>query len=324
MRKRTAAFTMFGFSIGCIILNVITFQIKNADDLVICSAVCISFVLLPLFFYIIETPMYLLRKGQYEKLDKVITKIAKRNKNIDKSEEYLTLREELFKEKLENKRTSNISNKSKTIKKEGVKESDSLLKWLKNDKRNIFYQISLAFLIINNYSVYYGLTSSIQDLGINNIQLNGIILAVTLMTGYLFTMQRGPTLLRVKWAKITLYVKIFATGLLTFLSLWKYKENKYNLLVESIVSTLGLGMITAIQSYVIYSLNAELVPTEVRGKSIALTLLIGNLSGTFTPYLGNLSKSYGIHVMVGCSVSSFFALPFVYGLRETLKDKKLN
>lgn len=272
--------------------------------------------------------MYLLRKKNYRKLRKNLEKIAKRNKTkIDQDSEYSSLRQTIMESPSTNTEFIPSNNPSitqknsltKKPKKEKIeKKKLGLFQWLIADKKNAYYQFSLAMQIISNYSVYYGLTQSIQDLGLRNIQFNGIILALTLMAGYLFTAKQGPKLPRVKWAKISIFVKIFAAFLLAGLSLWKYSENRYSLIAESFVSTFGLGTITGIQSYVIYSMNAELVPTEIRGKSIALTLLIGNLSGTLTPYLANMSMKLGLHVMVGCSLSSFIALPFVYGVEETI------
>ncbi len=68
----------------------------------------------------------------------------------------------------------------------------------------------------------------------------------------------------------------------------------------------------------LYFQNAESFPSEIKGKAVAVILLFGKLTGGFAPAIEDYTKKLGVHVLCGCSIIAFLAIPMVSKLKETL------
>lgn len=309
---------LVSYSVGCICLNFLSFYFTDADSLMICISGIITVAVLPNFFLLKESPKFLYEKGKVTELVNTLNSIAEKNqtklapnyfKKILKIE-HVDLKSKH--EAIELVRSSEI--KDKTIE----KLSEPALKRLFLDKKISLTLVALCVQSATIFMIYYGLTSSIQDLGMKSIQLNGILMGCTQLIGYLFMAYYGPKLQRVRAAKLCLALEIFGAFVLFCLSFCKQTDQV--MLLQSLVSTLWMTTIVSAHMGILYLQNAESFPTELRGLAIAFILLFGKMSGAAAPFIEEYTKSIGMHVLVGCSFCALVAYPLVATLDETLDD----
>ena len=181
--------------------------------------------------------------------------------------------------------------------------------------------LALCFQSATVFTIYYGLTSSIGDLGLPSIQLNGILMGCTQMIGYLGVSIYGPQLPRIKTSRLLLSTEIAGACLLLYTSYCK--QSPFCLILQSVVSTLWMTTAVSAHMAILYTQIAENFPTEIRGLACAVVLLFGKLSGATAPFIEEYTKNIGVHVMVGCTAMALVALPMTGLLGETLGNKKM-
>ena len=309
-------FCLVSYSVGCISLNLLSFYFTTADSLMKAIAVIITIAVLPTFFFLQESPMFLYKTGQVSRLVTTLNKIAKRN-NAKLPKNYFENQLRLETQGLDK---DIVLERDISVNMDNPPQSP--LHKLFFDREISMTLVALCVQSATIFMIYYGLTSSIGDLGLKSIQLNGILLGFTQLLGYLFMAYYGPTLKRVKAAKACLVIEIL--GALVLLGLSKCKQTDQILVIQSFVSTLWMTTTVSAHMSVLYMQNAESFPTEVRGLAIAFILLFGKMSGATAPFIEEYTKSLGVHVLVGCSCTAFLALPLVMTLKETLGTKKVN
>ena len=380
--------TMTSFAFSCILLELLSFLITDADHLVYFATGVMIVCLLPIFYLVFESPMYLYKHGRVMEMITTLQSISKRNSKAlpnEYFEEKLSLpagidpklkknkiilrknpaihrrefedyepeegvddglegfdgyqdasfvsaasvepeieeiAEEKTKEELDEESSQNSSRRaSRALTYSDDKKETSFLAYLRSDRQNI---VNLAALLINSaaaFVLYYGLASSVQDLGLPIIQLNGILMSLTSLAGYMYVAYRGPKLLRVRVVKICSFLEILCA--LTLASFSLLPSSNTLLLIESGIAAFFLPMVNATHLSITYIQISELTPTRFRGFVVALVLLFGKFFGSVTPFVEGFLTSLGLHVVVGCSYFSFLALPMCFCMTETLGRKKM-
>lgn len=167
------------------------------------------------------------------------------------------------------------------------------------------------------YTLFYGMTTSVQDLGLKSIQLNGIFLGITQSLGFLSVLPFTHKMKRKEWSlKFQAMILISALFLIT-LSLCG--DSSVILFLQTIISTCLLASIMSASFPLIFLYISELFPTETRGLASALILFFGKMVGALAPFLSSYSQKMGLHILVGCCIPVVFSLPLTYiCLEETL------
>ena len=88
LRSQLVGWTMIAFSGGWVVIDLVSFKIQTADNLIKFTAISIALCMLPLFFLLVESPMFLYKRGQVLKLIKYLTKIAQKNKKTENNEDH--------------------------------------------------------------------------------------------------------------------------------------------------------------------------------------------------------------------------------------------
>ena len=172
------------------------------------------------------------------------------------------------------------------------------------------------------YLIFYGLSTSVQELGLESANSNGIFFGVTQTLGYLIVLPFTHSMPRRKWTII--FQALQLAGALALLALSKMPKTWLLELTETLLSTCVIAVINSSEFPFLFAYTSELFPTAVRGQANALVLLFGKAIGSLAPYLAGLSTSCGIHVLCGCGSLFFLSLPASFLLRETLLDSESN
>lgn len=168
------------------------------------------------------------------------------------------------------------------------------------------------------YSLFYGMTTSVQDLGLKSTQLNGIFLGLTQSLGFLSVLPITHKMKRREWTLKFQSIILLCTIILFLLSFF-FKNSKTALFLETIISTCFLSFITSASFPLLFLYISELFSPENRGLVSALVLFFGKIFGALAPVLSKISQKMGIHILVGCAVPVFFSLPLTFFfLEETL------
>lgn len=170
-----------------------------------------------------------------------------------------------------------------------------------------------------NYMLFYGMTISIQELGLKSLQINGILLGVTQSLGYLGVFPFTHKMRRKKWLLIFQFFVFLSILSLFFLSL--FEKSKVVLLLQTFFSTFFIASLTSAQFPLIFLYISELFPTNVRGVANAIILFFGKLVGTLTPFLIDFCEKRKIHILVGCGILVFLSFPCTFLLDETLEEE---
>ena len=310
---------MTGFAIGSITLNLISYLFTTADELIRVSTILVFLCMIPIFINVIEPPMFLFRKGRVTKMIKSLTTISKRNKSREGSEAYFKEKLQLQDVDLQAKRNAVEVEKDLKEKPPGVEIE--FFKYTFSNRQNLVNQLGLCANSAVCYMLYYGVAVGVQDLGLSSIQLNGMLSATTSLITFCITSVVSPKVKRVTSARFCCVGEIFFAGVLLVLSFVPTFNGIK--LVRSLFAAIIIPMISGFHVSMLYLMNAELLPSQIRGISIAFTLVFGKFMGSFSPALGELSKSLGVHVLVGCSSMALVALPLNFFVQETFGAKKM-
>ena len=176
------------------------------------------------------------------------------------------------------------------------------------------------------YLVFYSLQYCIQDLGLSNINQNGILFGITQCIGYLGILPFSHKIKRRMGLLVTNVVILIAGVLLFFLS--KVEKTQTIRLAQSLISTFLMGVFDSVGQMFLYAITSESYPTKIRGAANALILYASKLLGSSFPYFKTWSLERGLHVMVGSCALSLIAIPTIFFVEETLvradEKKKLN
>lgn len=163
------------------------------------------------------------------------------------------------------------------------------------------------------------MSTSVQELGLKNIQVNGILLGATQSLGYLLVFPFTHKMRRRKWSivfQVGLLISIVCLFAISFL-----KKTKFVLWTETFFSTFFISTITSALFPLLFLFTSELFPTKIRGLANALVLFFGKLVGTLTPFVVQYCEKKDIHILVGCGALVFISLPATYLLEETLVEE---
>ena len=160
--------------------------------------------------------------------------------------------------------------------------------------------IILSAVISAQLCVFYGISSSVQDLGFDSIQINGSITGITQGLGFIIVLPFLNKFSRKKSLLLIQLVILIESSLLLLLSLIpKRPATEY---LQALIGSVMISCtISALFSFS-YLANAEAFPPQIRGACVGLILLLGKAVGSTSPYLSYQSKSLGVHQLVGCSL----------------------
>lgn len=164
--------------------------------------------------------------------------------------------------------------------------------------------------------IFFGLSYSVQDLGLQSVNYNGIFFGITQAVGYLTMVPFVHKMPRKLWSIIFQSSTLVGVAILTVLSF--YDDSDFIRIMRLAVSTLILTVVNSAQFPIFFSSLAELFPSKLRGTSNAIILFLSKLAGSFSPYLSTIAKNNGFHIMCGCCLLSVIALPVTFFQTETL------
>ena len=178
IRSRMVGLCLVSYSFGCISLNLLSLVLTDADSLMAMLTILIVLAVLPNYFILLESPMYLYKSGYVVSTINTLREIASRN---NRSLEYKYFEKQLDIENYD----VDYQPEVRLIKVDTTNKD----KENKNSPKNGFYLLlepeigikllALCFQSATVFTIYYGLTSSIGELGLPSIQLNGILMGLT-------------------------------------------------------------------------------------------------------------------------------------------------
>lgn len=183
--------------------------------------------------------------------------------------------------------------------------------------------MNLAILIFQSggiFTFFYGLGYSVQNLGLANMNYNGIYLGVTQAIGPMLVTPFAHKMKRRKWSIILQCGSLSAVALLAILSK-NYEDTPLIRLIKSSLSAGVISVVISAQYPIVCSSMSEMFPSRLRGLSSALILFLSKVIAAFAPYFCSFAKNRGYHVMVGCSVITLVALILSLFQTETLRDE---
>ena len=293
---------------GIVFLNLMSFYFTSADSLLLFYTFLLFLLLVPNLKALKESPVWLFKQNRFKEGVKVLQEIAEINSRSVAAEEYIkNLDDYTHKDALE-KLAQNEEDRSP-----GIIDKIRLI-W--NDAEHLKALLILSSICASLYIVYYGIASSVQDLGFDKIQYNGIATGITQGLGFVFvypylnSTPRKFAMLCIQGFLAVCGGSLFLLSLFPTWSLIRFFEGLIaNVLISCVISSLFSFS---------YLANTESFPPQIRGICVGIILLVGKVLGSLAPLISHACKDLGIHVLAGCSVPMIFSFVLTLGFKETL------
>ena len=263
------------------------------------------------FFIPQKSPQYLHKKGKLDQLIITLKSISKINKNEKSKAE---IRQNL------NMPSYDFKNyKYKIVGGIGLYEKiGSQIKIFKSILKSEFIFMLLGFMIefTSQFIMYNGTSIAVAHLGLDNIQINGILLGITSCIGSLAILPVSNSMKRKLFSQISLLSIVFIGFIIGIIS--KYLQNfKYSSLFQTILTTIVIVMITSGLCCIMYTHLLESFPVKIRGLAFAIVILTSKTISSLSSYLLDYSDHLGYNSLVICCLISLIPLPFTYFFKET-------
>ena len=265
-------------------------------------------LLYPNFTNLLESPLWLLRQKKYNKAVFVLEKIAERNRRFPPDFFFKRLLNALEKDQFVY-RDEGSDNKIGLIGK--IK-----LLFFKRELRNQL--LILCSISSSLYCIYYGIVTSVQDMGLKTFQYNGILVGFTQAVGFVLVLKFLPTQRRK--ASLLLIQSLLLLGAFMLVCVSFFKKTPLIRNIEGLISAILISTsVSALFSFM-YVANGESFPTHIRGLAVGTILLVGKMFGSCAPYFNLLSKEMKVHVLTGSSMPLFLSIMTTMFLKETLTN----
>ena len=312
LKSRISAYTLASFSIGVMCLNLMSFGFKTADHLMIAIIICLVVILYPNMVVLKESPTWLIKQNRIEEATANFKKISIFNGRSLPDLYFGEMLQALQDSLNSTQESADPSGKSYDHKLSFIERLE-LLFTNKDYRTSLFILASVSSSL---FCLYYGMTTSIQDMGLEPLQLNGLFVGFTQAVGFLLVLKYLATTKRKLALLLIQSSLLFCAFLLVTLSF--FEEYRMSIYLQGAISTIIMSaFISALFSF-LFVTNAETFPTQIKGLAVGLILLIGKLVGSLAPFINLFSKHMKVHVMVGSALPLFLSLLTSMCLRETL------
>ncbi|XP_048258453.1 organic cation transporter protein-like [Haliotis rufescens] len=296
---------LFFWVTGMLLMSGVVYFIRDWHNYVLTLA-CAPVLFLCYWWFIPESPRWLISKGRFDEAEVIIRKFAKVNKT--------TVPENMFDGKY-------------------VEETKAPTGKLSELLTNRTLAIR-SFILFFHWAVcsltYYGLTLNVTNLS-GNVITNFVLSALVEVAGYLLTLFLLDRVGR-KW----LHCGFFLGGGLACLAtifpvLYAGEDAKWTLVLLSLIGKMGASGAFA----TVYIYTAELFPTPVRNVGLGAGSMCSRLGGVISPYIvdlgilveGGFGEALPLMVFGGAAVLAgvlTFFLPETLNqdLPETIEDAK--
>ena len=311
LKSKISAFCLASFSLGIVALNGITLWFNSADALLAAIFVILLFLLYPNFICLEESPIWLIRQKKYTKAVYTFRKISEINDRRVPSNLFHKLLTVLESNQLQQKSESEESFKLTLKGKLKLLFFDSMY------SKQLFIMCTVSSSL---YCMYYGILTSVNDIGFSSIQLNGSLVGITQAGGFIIVLR---FLTKTPRRKALLVIQtILLLGGFSLVCLSFSERTELVQMTEGIISTLFISTTISSLFSFMYVTNAESFPTQIRGLAVGIILLVGKLVGSCAPYVSLFSKYMKVHVLAGSSYTLFISIFATMFLRETIHSYK--
>ncbi|XP_071942421.1 organic cation transporter protein-like [Antedon mediterranea] len=272
---------------GIMMLAPIAYFIRSWDKLLMTFSISLSPLLL-LYFFIPESPRWLLAKGKTEEAKLVIQKIAKRNKVGDLPDDIL--------DNLEVGCDSSESTKTSPL---------IILRYTQMRRKTVY--ITYSWFAVN--LAYYGLTYGVEGLNVD-VYIGTFLGGVTELFACLFTWFFIQKLGR----RCSLAGTLVAGGVACFINIWIPVT-----LVAFRTSLAMIGKFFITSAFgIVYIYTVELFPTNIRSTGLGICSFFSRVAGMLAPQILFLEKVWAPLPLVAFSFTSVTSGLVALLLPETL------
>jgi len=316
LRGISNSFLLIVWGIGLCVFVGIAYSMQNWRTEIIYFIAIPACVSILLFTQIYESPRFLYTKGEYEKCQEVLCKIAnENNKIIDDSSSNAT--PEVYTDQ-----TMSPKHQIKHGKLQSTSEASYLTIFQNSWLRTRFLLFSA--LIVYLYLSYNGILFALADIG-GNIYQNSIVLSAAELLAYIVSLFLLNKLKRKTFfVGIMLSAAIAATifALIPYISCDSFMFCKQNFLEE--VLSLIIKFDVTLSFGLIYVYGSELFPTVARSKCIGLGASLGRGASMLTTWLNHGLMLVGIKPMLFYGSLGFVMLFLLSKLPETFGEELLD
>ena len=309
MRERATSIFYIYFGIGTILFNLLAYFSTHPTFLIGSTLPLLLGAGLPFVFCVKDGPDYSLKKYDMYGYQRVTGMIADANgfesvfSSDTKHSSIIAEMEGLMRCGIELRAAEEARD---------WKEKAPLFRLLSN-RKDLCAVVGMSAVFTYMSCLYTGLSVNMQDLGLETIQMNGVVYGVMQIVGLLAT---NPVIhkLNKKKAMVVCQTVMMAGAAGLFLLSFQ-KKTEIVMILRATLSTGVIGITLGVLYTVAYLFLMDLFPVTIRTTASSLIIFFSNLISIFTPVFSRISQSQGIHVLVGCSIFGLMSLPFTFTLR---------
>lgn len=323
LRSSLISISFLAYSIGCILFNCFAYITTN--PFILCGACAVTIIcsVIPSSLFFHETPYFLYKKGRITELFDVLMSIYRYNQGKHGCDEtlYIAVENKIIQLMgIDTHITTKAWFKSNVFRlyRKRTKDAPSAnaITRLCTSSKHMYYLTTLVFIGGLIYMLFYGMSINIQELGLKDIKMNGMLLGATQAIGNLAVVPFIHKMPRKRW--MILFQIAILIGAVVLSALSRETQTSMVQFEQTVTSTLWMATIMSAIFPLFFMYTTECFPTEVRGTANAIILFSAKMIGSMSPMLENFSVSHKIHVVAGCSAFVILSLPLTFGMKETL------
>ena len=264
---------------------------------------------------LVESPHFLYKEKNFEQLKTTLLYLL--NFNMDDEKENLKDKQiELSYE------ISRLSNNMRKLPPSDIETSLSIMQKISTmpsrlEKLRIYMKIACITLIVANLYISDGILTLIpQEMGIDNIYLNGALLSFSEMAGYLSLVFVAHKIKR-RLLNIIICLSIITISLVAFLiAMLDARTTITGKLMESSLS-IFLKLAICMNFVLVFNYTAELFDMNQKGLALGLAIFAGRTAMGAGSLLIEWAHSYDVHPVSASMFGTLLVLPLAMYLPET-------
>jgi OCT family organic cation transporter-like MFS transporter 4/5 len=304
--------TQFPFGIGAALMPLIAYFVREWSNLQLCISVpCV--LLCSYFWFVPESPRWLVSKGRFDEALKILKGGAKINKKtLPSDNEILDMMEKIKQQDEEEVQDADAPKTAKEKVAEAFKELTDLVSTPEMRKRTL----NVFFTWLAVAMVYYGLSFNTKNLG-GNRYVSSFASGFVEMPAVVVIIPALATIGRVKCYSGTFISGGICCGLVAILSFALEKGSH----VWAPVTVAMIGKFLISMTFAIaYLYTAELFPTSVRNVAVGAASTFARIGSMSAPYIVDLLGA----VHAGIPAIIFGIVATIAGLLSLMLPETLN
>lgn len=317
MQNSFNGFVFIFAGIGGVVFNVMNIWITDYKTIFFIQMISLSVWGIGTFA-LVESPPYLFRYRLYTKLHNSLNYLI--SYNIKGANATMAAAQERLDRNMNKLTHPEKEGKNASTDEEDNRKTRPIINLVY--KLKVYLRMFAITIVIANLYIVEGILVLIpQEMGIDNIYLNGTLLGISEIFAYLALVFVAYKIKR-RFLNVSICLIIILISLISLaIAAMGARQSVYGKLLETSLSLL-LKIIVCMNFVLIFNYAAELFDMQHKGVALGIAIFVGRTAMGSGSLLIDFAHKYNVHPISTCIFSTMIALPLAFHLPETRDTSK--